>query len=495
MSGRADKSARNAPMSIYEVHLGSWRRSDNGDFLNYRDIAEQLIPYVKSLGFTHIQLMPVSEYPFDGSWGYQPVGMFAPTSRFGNSDDFKCFVDRCHQEDIGLLIDWVPGHFPSDAHGLSRFDGSCLYEHMDPREGYHPDWNTFIYNFGRTEVANFLRASASVWLDRYHVDGIRVDAVASMLYRNYSRKEGEWIPNKFGGHENLEAVDFLRGFNEELYADFPGAFSVAEESTAWPGVSRPTDMGGLGFGYKWNMGWMNDTLEYMKRDPIHRSHHHNEISFGLVYAFDENFVLPLSHDEVVHGKGSILSRMPGDTWQQFANLRAYYGFMWTHPGKKLLFMGSEFAQGKEWNYESELDWGLLNIDWHHGVQSLIRDLNRIYRDVPALHQRDCEHSGFEWIDHENAAQSVFSYVRRGEEGSKPVLVVVNFTPTTYEGFRLGVPESGHYREILNSDAAIYGGSNQGNVNGAHSEDVPCNHRAQSIVITVPPLSTTVFELN
>lgn len=495
MKERARKSARHSPVSIYEVHLGSWRRGDNGEFLNYRDIAEQLIPYVKSLGFTHIQLMPISEHPFDGSWGYQPVGMFAPTARFGTGEDFKYFVDRCHSEDIGLLIDWVPGHFPSDAHGLARFDGTCLYEHMDPREGYHPDWNTFIYNFGRTEVANFLRASASVWLDRYHVDGIRVDAVASMLYRNYSRKEGEWIPNKFGGHENLEAVDFLRGFNEELYSDFPGAFSVAEESTAWPGVSRPTDMGGLGFGYKWNMGWMNDTLEYMKRDPIHRAHHHNEISFGLVYAFDENFILPLSHDEVVHGKGSILSRMPGDTWQQFANLRAYYGFMWTHPGKKLLFMGGEFAQGKEWNYESELDWDLLNIDWHSGVQALIRDLNRIYREVPALHQRDCEHGGFEWIDHENASQSVYSYVRKGEEGTKPVLVVVNFTPSTHQNFRLGVPEAGHYREILNSDAAIYGGSNQGNINGAHSEAVPANYRENSIVITVPPLSTLVFELS
>jgi 1,4-alpha-glucan branching enzyme len=495
MTERAVKSARHAPVSIYEVHLGSWRRGDNGEFLNYRDIAEQLIPYVKSLGFTHIQLMPISEHPFDGSWGYQPVGMFAPTARFGTAEDFKYFVDRCHTEDIGLLIDWVPGHFPSDAHGLARFDGTCLYEHMDPREGYHPDWNTFIYNFGRTEVANFLRASASVWLDRYHVDGIRVDAVASMLYRNYSRKEGEWIPNKFGGHENLEAVDFLRGFNEELYSDFPGAFSVAEESTAWPGVSRPTDMGGLGFGYKWNMGWMNDTLEYMKRDPIHRAHHHNEISFGLVYAFDENFILPLSHDEVVHGKGSILSRMPGDTWQQFANLRAYYGFMWTHPGKKLLFMGGEFAQGKEWNYESELDWDLLNIDWHSGVQALIRDLNRIYREVPALHQRDCEHGGFEWIDHENASQSVYSYVRKGEEGTKPVLVVVNFTPSTHKDFRLGVPEAGHYREILNSDAAIYGGSNQGNINGAHSEAVAANYRENSIVITVPPLSTLVFELS
>ncbi len=495
MSHRELRSARNAPVSIYEVHLGSWRRGDHGEFLNYRDIAEQLIPYVKSMGFTHIQLMPISEHPFDGSWGYQPVGMFAPTARFGNADDFKYFVDRCHAEDLGLLIDWVPGHFPSDAHGLARFDGTCLYEHMDPREGYHPDWNTFIYNFGRTEVANFLRASASVWLDRYHVDGIRVDAVASMLYRNYSRKEGEWIPNKFGGHENLEAVDFLRGFNEELYADFPGAFSVAEESTAWPGVSKPTDMGGLGFGYKWNMGWMNDTLEYMKRDPIHRSHHHNEISFGLVYAFDENFILPLSHDEVVHGKGSILSRMPGDTWQQFANLRAYYGFMWTHPGKKLLFMGGEFAQGKEWNFESELDWGLLNIDWHSGVQALIRDLNRIYRDIPALHQRDCDNTGFEWIDHENAGQSVYSYVRKGEEGTKPVLVVVNFTPATHENFRLGVPEAGHYREILNSDAAIYGGSNQGNFNGATSESIAANHRENSIAITVPPLSTLVFELS
>jgi 1,4-alpha-glucan branching enzyme len=494
MTTRELRNNVHAPISIYEVHLGSWRRSQNGGFLNYRDIAEQLIPYVKSLGFTHIQLMPVSEHPFDGSWGYQPVGLFAPTARFGSPDDFKYFVDRCHQEGVGLLIDWVPGHFPSDAHGLARFDGTCVYEHQDPREGYHPDWNTYIYNFGRTEVANFLKASATVWLDRYHVDGIRVDAVASMLYRNYSRKEGEWIPNKFGGHENLEAVDFLRGFNEEMYADYPGAFSVAEESTAWPGVSRPTSSGGLGFGFKWNMGWMNDTLEYMKRDPIHRSHHHNEISFGLVYSFDENFILPLSHDEVVHGKGSILSRMPGDTWQQFANLRAYYGFMWTHPGKKLLFMGGEFAQGREWNYESELDWNLLNIDWHHGVQTLIRDLNNLYTSKPALHELDCDHKGFEWIDHENAGQSIYSYVRKGREGSKPIVVVVNFTPQAHENFRLGVPSEGHYTEIFNSDAAIYGGSNVGNIHGAHSEKVGSNYREQSICIKVPPLATVIFEL-
>ncbi|NMP16303.1 1,4-alpha-glucan branching protein GlgB [Thalassotalea sp. Y01] len=494
MQTRELRNARDAAISIYEVHLGSWQRDDNNEFLNYRDIADRLIPYTLDMGFTHIQLMPISEYPFDGSWGYQPVGLFAPTARFGNADDFKYFVDACHSAGIGLLIDWVPGHFPVDAHGLGKFDGTCLYEHEDVRKGFHPDWNTLIYNYGRTEVANFLRASATHWLDNYHIDGIRVDAVASMLYLDYSRNEGEWIANEHGGNENLEAVAFLQQFNEELYADYPGAFSVAEESTSWPGVSKPTSMGGLGFGYKWNMGWMNDTLEYIGRDPIYRQHHHNEISFGLVYAFDENFILPLSHDEVVHGKGSILGRMPGDDWQRFANLRAYYGFMWTHPGKKLLFMGCEFGQSAEWNYEQALDWHLLDHDSHKGVHALIKDLNRIYKDTPALHQLDCEKQGFDWVDYENSAQSIYSYIRYGKDGSNPVLVVCNFTPAVHHNFRLGVPKSGYAKEIFNSDAGIYGGSNVGNVDGANSQATPWQGFDQSIEITVPPLATLIFEL-
>ncbi|MDN3652504.1 1,4-alpha-glucan branching protein GlgB [Thalassotalea ponticola] len=494
LNSRAARNAYDAPMSIYEVHLGSWQRDDNNQFLNYRELADRLIPYTLQMGFTHIQLMPVSEYPFDGSWGYQPVGLFAPTARFGSAQDFKYFVDACHSAGLGLLIDWVPGHFPVDAHGLSRFDGTCLYEHEDVRKGFHPDWNTLIYNYGRTEVTNFLCASAMHWLDNYHIDGIRVDAVASMLYLDYSRKEGEWLPNEHGGNENLEAVAFLQQFNEQLYADYPGAFSVAEESTSWPGVSKPTSMGGLGFGYKWNMGWMNDTLQYMGRDPIHRQYHHSEISFGLVYAFDENFILPLSHDEVVHGKGSILARMPGDEWQRFANLRAYYSFMWTHPGKKLLFMGCEFGQANEWNFDQSLDWHLLEHGYHQGVQQLIKDLNRLYKETPALHQLDCQAQGFAWVDHENAGQSVYSYIRYGKDGSNPVLVVCNFTPTVHHQFRLGVPKAGYAKEIFNSDASIYGGSNVGNLDGVHSQANQWQGFAQSIDITVPPLATVVFEL-
>lgn len=493
MKTRQLRNRKDAPISIYEVHLGSWRRGENNEFLNYREIADQLIPYTQEMGFTHLQLMPVSEYPFDGSWGYQPVGMFAPTSRFGSAEDFQYLVDRCHSAGLGLLIDWVPGHFPSDEHGLGKFDGTHLYEHADPRQGFHPDWNTLIYNYGRNEVANFLLGSAYVWLDKYHVDGIRVDAVASMLYLDYSREDGEWIPNRFGGRENLEAVDFIQKFNRGLYKDYPGAFSVAEESTAWEGVSRPTDQGGLGFGYKWNMGWMNDSLEYMKRDPVHRKHHHNELSFGLVYAFDENFILPLSHDEVVHGKGSILARMPGDAWQQFANLRAYYGFMWTHPGKKLLFMGSEFAQGAEWNFEQSLDWHQLDIHWHSGVQQLIKDLNQLYKSTPALHEKDCESDGFAWLDHENAEQSVYSFIRFGADRSRPVLVVNNFTPQTHHQFRIGAPNAGFYQEVLNTDGEIYGGSNQGNQGGVQSQEVPWQNQPHSLVITVPPLSTLVLQ--
>jgi len=498
LSERAQRNARNAAISIYEVHLGSWRRAANGDFLNYRDIAKQLIPYVLEMGFTHIQLMPVSEFPFDGSWGYQPVGLFAPTARFGSREDFQYFVDSCHQASIGLLIDWVPGHFPSDPHGLAQFDGTHLYEHEDRRLGFHPDWNTLIYNYGRTEVANFLRASAMHWLDNFHVDGIRVDAVASMLYLDYSRKEGEWLPNIHGGRENLEAVAFLQRFNEELYNQYPGTFSVAEESTSWPGVSRPTDSGGLGFGYKWNMGWMNDSLQYMQEDPIHKKHHHDKLSFSLVYAFDENFVLPLSHDEVVHGKGSILARMPGDTWQQFANLRAYYGFMWTHPGKKLLFMGCEFAQGKEWDHDSELEWQQLDTHWHSGVQRLVKDLNKVYTTTPALYEKDCMQEGFAWLEHDNAEQSIYSFIRYGENNplkkSNPVIVICNFTPQCHQNYQLGVPVAGFYQEILNSDAEIYGGSNQGNLGGVESIAGQCQGQEQHIIITVPPLSTVIFSL-
>ncbi|MDG1733954.1 MAG: 1,4-alpha-glucan branching protein GlgB [Thalassotalea sp.] len=494
MSSRQLRNERSSAISIYELHLGSWQRDENNEFLNYRTIAERLIPYTLDMGFTHIQLMPISEFPYDGSWGYQPVGLFAPTARFGSAEDFKYFVQACHNAGLGLLIDWVPGHFPIDEHGLAKFDGTCLYEHEDLRKGFHPDWNTLIYNYGRTEVANFLRASAMHWLDTYHVDGIRVDAVASMLYLDYSREDGEWIPNEHGGNENLEAVAFLKEFNEELYADYPGAFSVAEESTSWPGVSRPTSDGGLGFGYKWNMGWMNDSLEYMKRDPIHRQHHHNELSFGLVYAFDENFVLPLSHDEVVHGKGSILTRMPGDDWQQFANLRAYYSFMWTHPGKKLLFMGCEFGQRGEWNFEQGLDWHLLESDSHKGIQRLIKDLNSLYKNTPALHQLDCQKDGFDWIDHTNAQQSIYSYVRYSADGSNPVLVVCNFTPNVVHKFRLGTPKSGFHKEVFNSDANVYGGSDVGNLGGVHSSATPWQDREQSIEITVPPLATVVFEI-
>lgn len=484
------------PVSIYEVHLGSWRRSserDNG-YLSYRELAEQLIPYVLDLGFTHLQLMPISEYPFDGSWGYQPVGMYAPSSRFGSPDDFRYFVDQCHRNGLGVLLDWVPGHFPTDEHGLGKFDGSCLYEHEDPRRGFHPDWNTLIYNYGRAEVISFLLSNAIYWIDEFHLDGLRVDAVASMLYLDYSRKEGEWLPNKDGGRENYEAIAVLQAVNSRVYFERPGVMMVAEESTAWPGVSRPVDQGGLGFGFKWNMGWMNDTLRYMSRDPIHRKFHHNEMTFGLVYAFSENFMLPLSHDEVVHGKGSLIEKMPGDDWQKFANLRAYYGFMWTHPGKKLLFMGCEFAQRLEWNHDHSLDWHLLEQANHAGIQRLLSDLNKLYRELPALHQRDCQADGFAWLDADNHEQSILAYLRNGEEGANPVVVVTNLTSTPHHGYRVGVPEAGFYQERLNTDSAEYGGSNVGNNGGvqAHAEawgDQPCH-----LSLTLPPLSTLVLVL-
>jgi 1,4-alpha-glucan branching enzyme len=491
---RAAVNSREAPISVYEVHLGSWRRrwGEQGRSLSYRELADELIPYVSSLGFTHIEVLPVSEYPFDGSWGYQPTGMFAPTSRFGHPDDFRYFVDRCHAAGLALWLDWVGSHFPTDAHGLASFDGTHLYEHADPRQGFQRDWNTLIYNYGRREVGNFLTSSALCWLKRYHVDGLRFDAVASMLYLDYSRRPGEWIPNAFGGRENLEAIDFLRRLNELVFRDVAGATTVAEESTAWPMVSQPTYLGGLGFGFKWNMGWMHDTLRYMSLDPIHRRFHHNALTFGLLYAFSENFVLPLSHDEVVHGKRSLLGRMPGDRWRRFANLRAYFGFMWGHPGKKLLFMGGEFAQEREWNHDRDLDWHLLDDTLHSGVQMLVRDLNQLYRSTPALHQLDGESSGFQWVDAADTEQSVLTFLRRGRQPGQVALVVCNFTPVPRAGYRVGVPLAGRWVERINSDAKVYGGSGMGNLGGVHSEPTPCHGRADSISLVLPPLATTIF---
>jgi 1,4-alpha-glucan branching enzyme len=497
---RQRANALDAPVSIYEVHLGSWRRmaddvsGPHGRFLNWDELADTLVPYARDMGFTHLELLPISEYPFDGSWGYQPIGLYAPTARFGNAAGFRRFVDRCHAEGLGLIIDWVPAHFPTDAHGLSQFDGTALYEYADPREGFHQDWSTLIYNFGRTEVRNFMVANALYWLERYNVDGLRVDAVASMLYRDYSRQAGEWVPNQHGGRENLEAIAFLRRMNEVVGTERPQAVTLAEESTAFPGVSRPPWVGGLGFHYKWNMGWMNDTLSYMKRDPVHRQHHQSEMTFSLVYAYNENFVLPISHDEVVHGKGSMLAKMPGDRWQKFANLRAYYGYMFGHPGKKLLFMGCEFAQEREWNHDQSLDWHLLDDPAHNGVRTLLRDLNALYRATPALHERDFVPEGFEWIDHNDAQRSVLSFVRRGANPDALILVVCNFTPTPHRGYRVGVPAAGAWRECLNTDSAHYGGSNVGTPLGAaQAEAVACHGRAQSVVIDLPPLATVMFE--
>ena len=491
MAGRAERQDRKAPISIYEVHLGSWRRGGENEVLDYAAIADLLVPYVTDMGFTHVEFLPVSEHPFTGSWGYQPIGLFAPTSRYGSPEAFARLVDRLHGAGIGVIIDWVPAHFPSDAHGLGRFDGTALYEHADPRQGFHQDWNTLIYNFGRQEVANFLQASALYWLDRFHVDALRVDAVASMLYLDYSRQPGQWIPNQFGGNENLEAIDFLRGVNERVCADHPGAITIAEESTAFPKVSRPVSDGGLGFGFKWNMGWMHDTLGYFRRDPIHRRHHQNDLTFGMVYAWSEDFVLPLSHDEVVHGKGSLIRQMAGDRWQKFANLRAYFGFMWTHPGKKLLFMGGEFAQDREWNHDQSLDWHLLDDPLHGGMQNLIRDLNHLYRDQPALHRLDCEPEGFEWIDASDAAQSVLVYLRKSDDGSPPVVIVCNLTPQVHHDYRIGLPQPGAWREALNTDAETYGGSGVGN-GRIQAEDQSWHGRAASASLTLPPLATMVL---
>ena len=484
----------NLPVSIYEVHLSSWRQADDGGFPDWQRITETLIPYVTDLGFTHLELLPISEHPFDGSWGYQPLGLYAPTARFGSPQGFCDFVSACHTAGLEVIVDWVPAHFPTDEHGLGRFDGRPLYEHADPREGKHQDWGTLIYNFGRREVFNYLVGNALFWIEHYGVDGLRVDAVASMLYRDYSRSAGEWVPNIYGGRENLEAVHFLRRMNETIGQECPGALTYAEESTAWPSVSRPPSMGGLGFHYKWNMGWMHDILEYMAHDPIYRRFHHNQLTFGLLYAFTENFVLPLSHDEVVHGKGSLISKMSGDYWQKFANLRALYGFMWAHPGKKLLFMGGEFAQWREWNDQSSLDWNLLDFPQHDGVRCLIRDLNKLYRNTPALHELDFDPAGFEWISANDSDNSVISFVRRGCDRSHAIVCICNFTPVVRHGYRIGVPGPGEYHERLNTDSLHYGGSNVGNEFGVvDAEQISAHGREWSVSLTIPPLATVFFE--
>lgn len=496
MATRGGANSHDAPISVYEVHLGSWKRvvEDYHRYLSYRELADDLVPYVKELGFTHIELLPVSEHPFDGSWGYQPIGLYASTSRFGEPEDLQYFIDQCHRNGIGVLVDWVPGHFPTDEHGLGLFDGTHLYEHADPRQGFHQDWSTLIYNFGRREVGNFLLGSALYWMDRFHIDGLRVDAVASMLYLDYSRNEGEWVPNQYGGNENLEAITFLKRMNELVFGSFPGATTAAEESTAWPAVSRPIYTGGLGFGYKWNMGWMHDTLRYMSKEAVHRRWHHNDLTFGLLYAFSENFILPLSHDEVVHGKGSLIGKMSGDDWQKFATLRAYYAFMWSQPGKKLLFMGGEFAQWREWDHNGSLDWHLLEYEPHKGMQTLIRDLNYLYRSIPALHQLDNEPGGFEWVEPNDVENSVISYIRKAKDGSAPVLIVCNFTPVVRYDYRVGVPEHGYWREIVNTDAALYGGSDVGNGGGVRSVEEPSHGRPYSVSLTMPPLATVMLRI-
>ncbi|SMH42120.1 1,4-alpha-glucan branching protein GlgB [Maritimibacter sp. HL-12] len=493
MNERAARNSVDAPISIYEVHLGSWRRVDNGARpLSYHELATELVDYVKWMGFTHIELMPISEHPFDGSWGYQPIGMFAPTIRHGTPQEFAAFVEAAHNAGLGVLIDWVPGHFPTDEHGLGRFDGTALYEHGDPKEGFHSDWSTLIYNYGRTEVANYLEANALYWLEEYHLDGLRVDAVASMLYRDYSRKDGEWIPNKDGGRENYEAIDLLRKTNTLAYGEHPGIMTVAEESTAFGGVSRPVEYGGLGFGFKWNMGWMNDSLEYISKEPLFRKFHHGELTFSMVYAWSENFILPISHDEVVHGKGSMIAKMPGTAWEQFANLRAFYGYMWTHPGKKLLFMGQEFAQGREWNYAQSLDWNQTDLPEHRGMQLLVRDLNAMYRDNPALHVNDTRPEGFAWLEANDADNSVLVFARKGREGDPMIVVAANLTPLERPVYRIGFPAAGRWDEILNTDAGLYGGGNRGNLGGIETEPVAWHNQPQSAYVVLPPLSVVVF---
>lgn len=491
MTNAAESNKYQQPMSIYEVHLGSWKRPRDTQqrYLTYRELADELVNYVLEMGYTHIELLPISEYPFDGSWGYQPVGLFAPTSRFGSPDEFKYFVDTCHQAGIGVIIDWVPAHFPEDGHGLARFDGTHVYEYEDPRKGWHPDWNSCIYDFGKQTVRQFLVANALYWLEHFHVDGLRVDAVASMLYLDYSRNDGEWIPNVDGGNENYEAISLLRWMNEEVYKHFPHAMTIAEESTSFPKVSRPVFEGGLGFGFKWNMGWMHDSLHYIAKDPAYRVYHHGEMTFSMVYAFDENFVLPISHDEVVHGKGSLVGKMPGDEWQQAANQRCYAGFMYGHPGKKLNFMGNEIAQATEWNHDSSVDWSLLQFDKHTGVQRLYRDLNTLYKQYPALYETDHDPKGFCWIDHENADQSVISFMRSAANSQQQVYVVSNFTPVPRENFRLGVQREGKYKLVMNTDDRVYWGSGYQCEKQFTATAVSWNHQPHSIEITLPPLAT------
>ena len=496
MDARAQWNPLKAPVSVYEVHLGSWMRvpEDHNRWLTYRELAEKLIPYVQHLGYTHLELLPVTEHPFDGSWGYQATGYFAATSRYGAPEDFMAFVDAAHQAGIGVIMDWAPAHFPDDPHGLAFFDGTHLYDHADPRLGYHPDWHSRIFNYDRPEVRNFLLNSALFWLDTYHIDGLRVDAVASMLYLDYGRKAGEWIPNQFGGNENLGAVTLLKELNVLVHRDFPGAVTIAEESTSWPGVSRPTYTGGLGFTFKWNMGWMHDTLDYFAHEPVHRRYHQNQITFGLLYAFTENFVLVLSHDEVVHGKRSLIGKMPGDPWQQFANLRTLYGYLYGHPGKKMLFTGNEFGQWKEWNHDTSLDWHLCEQPYHRGLQRYVQDLNRLYRQEPALHAVDYEWNGFQWIDFNDTENSVIAFLRKGETAAETLLCVGNFTPVPRHHYRVGVPAAGRYRELLNSDAGLYGGSNIGNSGGVHTEASPCHGHPYSLSLTLPPLSMLFFKL-
>ncbi|MGV8918140.1 MAG: 1,4-alpha-glucan branching protein GlgB [Pseudomonas sp.] len=499
MEHRGGRHAITAPLSIYELHAGSWQYvvSDDPDVpprqCTWHELAERLIPYIKETGFTHIELMPIMEHPFGGSWGYQPLSQFAPTARYGSPEDFAAFINACHQAEIGVILDWVPAHFPTDTHGLAQFDGTALYEYGNPQEGFHQDWDTLIYNLGRTEVHGFMLASALHWLKHFHIDGLRVDAVASMLYRDYSRKAGEWVPNRHGGRENLEAIDFLRHLSDVVNLESPGAMIIAEESTAWPGVTQGTQQGGLGFNYKWNMGWMHDTLHYIEQDPIHRAHHHNELSFGLVYAWSEKFILPISHDEVVHGKHSLIDKMPGDRWQKFANLRAYLSFMWTHPGKKLLFMGCEFGQWREWNHDEQLDWYLLQYAEHIGVKKLISDLNRIYREEPALHEQDCVPQGFQWVIGDDAANSVFAYLRWSKEG-EPMLVVANLTPVPRVDYRIGVPFAGQWTELLNSDAAMYAGSNVGNGGEVKAEEIKSHGMPASLLLQLPPLAVLILKL-
>lgn len=495
MQGRRGRNSLHAPISIYEVHLGSWMRvpEENNRPLSYREMAPRLAEYVQRMGFTHVEFLPIMEHPFYGSWGYQTTGYFAPTARYGTPQDFMYLVDQLHQHGIGVILDWVPSHFPSDGHGLAYFDGTHLFEHEDSRKGFHPDWKTYIFNYGRNEVRSFLLSSAMFWLDKYHIDGLRVDAVASMLYLDYSRNPGEWLPNQYGGRENIEAIDFLRQFNQEVYGEHPDVQTFAEESTSWPMVSRPTYVGGLGFGFKWDMGWMHDTLEYFKQDPIHRKYHHNQLTFRMLYGFTENFVLPLSHDEVVYGKGSLIGKMPGDEWQRFANLRLLFGYMYAQPGKKLLFMGDEFGQVREWTHDSSLEWHVLQYPVHSGVNKWMEQLNRVYREQPALHELDNDPAGFEWIDCNDTTDSTISLLRKGSSPSERIVVIGNFTPVPRLGYRIGVPSRGYWRELLNSDSSDYGGSNMGNGGGVMAEAIPAHGRPFSLSLTLPPLAAVFFK--